>query len=66
MESDAKEILRVISEYDGILPYTDKASPEIIERDFGMSKNAFKRAVGRLYKEGIIDIGEKSIKIITK
>ncbi len=64
MDEDAAMILRIIGEYDGILPYNDKASPAIIERDFGISKAAFKRAVGRLYKEGKIDIGEKSITII--
>lgn len=63
IDEDAKLVLRVIGEYDGVLPYTDKAAPNVIERDFGMSKNAFKRAVGRLYKEGKIDIGEKSITI---
>jgi predicted RNA-binding protein (virulence factor B family) len=63
MYDDAEKVLKVISEYDGVLPYNDKVSPEIINRDFGMSKNSFKRAVGHLYKEGLIDIGEKSIKI---
>lgn len=63
MEDDAKRVLRVIEEYDGVLPYNDKAAPNVIERDFGLSKNAFKRAVGRLYKEGKIDISEKSITI---
>lgn len=63
MDEDSEKVLKVIEEYDGILPYNDKASPEVISRDFGLSKNAFKRAVGHLYKEGKIDIGEKSIKI---
>lgn len=64
MDEDAAMILRIIGEYDGVLPYNDKASPAIIEKDFGISKAAFKRAVGRLYKEGKIDIGEKSITIL--
>lgn len=64
MDEDAEVILSVIEEYAGVLPYGEKVSPEIIARDFGLSKNAFKRALGRLYKEGKIDIGEKSIKII--
>ena len=38
-------------------------SPEIIARDFGLSKNAFKRGIGRLYKSGKIDIEENCIKI---
>lgn len=63
MDEDAEMILKVIEEYDGVLPYGEKVSPEIIARDFGLSKNAFKRGIGRLYKEGKIDIGEKSITI---
>lgn len=64
MDKDAQEILKVIERYGGLLPYNDKASPEIIEKDFHMSKAAFKRAVGRLYKQRKIEIGEKSIRII--
>ncbi|MBQ3544777.1 MAG: S1 RNA-binding domain-containing protein [Lachnospiraceae bacterium] len=63
MDVDAENILKVIEEYDGVLPYGEKVSPEIIARDFGLSKNAFKRGVGRLYKLGKIDIGENCIKI---
>ena len=63
MDEDAAMILKKIEEYDGVLPYNDKALPEVIQKDFGISKAAFKRAVGRLYKEGKIDIGEKSITI---
>lgn len=63
MDEDAENILKVIEEYDGVLPYGEKVSPEIIARDFGLSKNAFKRGVGRLYKLGKIDIEEKCIKI---
>lgn len=62
MDRDAEEVLKVIDEYDGVLPFTDKASPEIIERELKLSKNAFKRAVGRLLKNGKIEITEKSIR----
>ena len=55
-----------ILSYDGVLPFTDKASPEIIEREMGLSKNAFKRAVGRLLKEKRIEIHEHSIVITDK
>ena len=37
--------------------------PEIIKAEFDMSKNAFKRAVGRLLKEGKIEIAESCIKL---
>ena len=64
MDDDAKKVLSVIEEFAGVLPFSDKASPEVIKRETGLSKAAFKRAVGRLYKERKIEIGEKSIRII--
>jgi uncharacterized protein len=64
MDEDAEKIINVIMEYDGVLPYNDKVSPEIIERDFHMSKAAFKRAVGRLYKNKKIEITEKNIRLL--
>lgn len=59
---DAEKILQVIESYGGVLPFSDKASPEVIRREMQMSKNEFKRAVGHLLKENKIIIGEKSIK----
>ena len=64
MDTDAQKVLRVIEEYAGVLPFNDKASPEIIMREMQMSKAAFKRAVGRLYKERRIEITEKSIRLL--
>ena len=61
MDEDAEMILQVIDEFEGVLPFNDKVSPEIIQREFGLSKNAFKRAVGRLLKEGRIRITENRI-----
>ena len=61
MDDDAEYVMQVIDEFDGVLPFNDKVSPEIIQREFKMSKNAFKRAVGKLYKEGRIKITENRI-----
>lgn len=61
---DAEKILQIIDSYDGVLPFSDKASPETIKRETQMSKNEFKRAVGHLLKEKKISIGEKSIRRI--
>lgn len=61
MDEDAAYVLQVLDEYDGVLPFHDRVSPEIIERELHLSKNAFKRAVGRLLKEGKIEITEKRI-----
>ncbi len=63
MEEDARRVLEVLEEYAGVLPFNDKASPEIILREMKMSKGAFKRAVGRLYKERKIEITENDIRI---
>ena len=59
---DADLVMKVIEEFDGCLPFNDKASPEIIARELKLSKNAFKRAVGHLLKEGKIEITEKTIR----
>ena len=61
MDDDAEKLMQVIDSFDGVLPFSDKANPEVIRRETGMSKNEFKRAVGRLYKERRIEIGEKFI-----
>lgn len=66
MEEDSEMVYQAILSFDGVLPFTDKASPAVIEREMGLSKNAFKRAVGRLLKEKRIEIREKSIVIIDK
>ena len=62
MDKDAEKILSILDSYDGVLPFNDRVSPQIIKRETDMSKNEFKRAVGRLLKEGKIEIGEKVIR----
>lgn len=61
MGADAELILQGIEEQGGVLPFDDSASPEQIREMFHMSKNAFKRAVGRLLKEGKICLKEGRI-----
>lgn len=56
IDEDAEMVLGVIQEYAGVLPFDDRVSPEIIRREFGLSKAAFKRAVGHLLKAGQIEI----------
>lgn len=63
MDRDAEAVMEKIIANGGELPFTDKADPELIRAEFGFGKNAFKRAVGRLLKEGKIEIREKSIAI---
>ena len=51
MDTDAEKILELLDSYAGVLPFSEKASPEVIKRETGLSKAAFKRAIGHLYKE---------------
>ena len=62
MEDDAEALLSLIDAYAGVLPFTEKASPEVIKRETGLSKAAFKRAIGRLYKERKIDLSDGKIR----
>ena len=64
IDSDAEKILSRMEEDGGKLHFTDKADPEKIRSEMGMSKNEFKRAVGHLLKEGKIKIGESEITLI--
>ncbi|MBE5843512.1 MAG: S1 RNA-binding domain-containing protein [Butyrivibrio sp.] len=61
INTDADKILEEMDKNDGILPFTDKADPELIRNKMNMSKNEFKRAVGHLLKEGKIAIEESRI-----
>ena len=63
MDKDAEQILQGIKNHGGKLPFTDKADPEVIKEEFGMSKAAFKRAVGRLLKQKKIEILENGIRM---
>lgn len=63
MEDDSKLIYNVIKEQNGSIPFTDKSDSELIKKHFNMSKNAFKRGVGRLLKEGLITIEKDCIKL---
>ncbi|MDX9917776.1 MAG: S1-like domain-containing RNA-binding protein [Gudongella sp.] len=61
MEDDSKVILTKLKESGGFLPLNDKSSPAEIKDSLQMSKSGFKRAIGKLYKEGIIKITTKGI-----
>lgn len=61
IEKDAVKILQIIDSFDGVLPFTDRANPEVIKRETQMSKNEFKRAIGNLLKNGKIEIKENCI-----
>jgi len=61
MDSDSELIFKKLQDASGFLPYHDKTDSEIIKDQFNLSKNAFKRAIGRLFKEGRIVISDEGI-----
>lgn len=61
MEDDAQKIMNELEKHQGKLSLHDKSTPEDIKEALHMSKAAFKRAIGRLMKEGAIDIKEDGI-----
>lgn len=64
MDADSELILNRLTASGGFLPYNDSSSPDEIKREFRMSKNAYKRAIGRLLKEGTITITDTGIKLL--
>lgn len=57
-------ILRKLSANNGRLALTDQSSPEEIYERLGISKKAFKKAIGALYKQGKIELLPQGIKLI--
>lgn len=54
MDTDSEQILETLREAGGYLPVDDTTAPDLIRQEFGMSKASFKRAIGRLLKNGHI------------
>lgn len=65
IRENADMILNIINSYNGALPFNDKADSKIIEKECGISKRAFKTAVGKLLKDGHIRITEDRIVLLT-
>ena len=64
IDIDSESICKKLTENKGFLPFTDKSSPEDIYANFGMSKKAFKKAVGNLYKQKQIRIESTGIYLV--
>ena len=63
IDSDMELIYKKLMAAGGSLPFHDKSDPEAIKEYFGLSKNAFKRALGRLMKEGHILLDETHFEV---
>lgn len=61
--ASSDSLLKDLQRAGGFLPVTDKSSPEEIQKRFGLSKGAFKKLIGTLYREGKIDIESHGIRL---
>jgi predicted RNA-binding protein (virulence factor B family) len=66
IDDASSTILAALDQAGGTLPLHDKSPPEVIQRQLGMSKKAFKQAVGRLYKNQLIELVEGGIRRVNK
>lgn len=57
-------ILTMLRDNRGELPFGDNSAPEAIYTAFGVSKKAFKQAIGALYKQKLIVIGKNNIRLV--
>ncbi|MDT0295117.1 S1 RNA-binding domain-containing protein [Mesonia ostreae] len=63
IEPNAQAILNELELQNGFLPLHDKSSPQEIQSHLEMSKKSFKRAIGTLYKQKLISIEDKGIRL---
>ncbi|MVW76186.1 CvfB family protein [Pseudomonas xionganensis] len=64
MGSLSQQILAKLREQGGVLALSDKSSPEAISAHFRASKGNFKKAIGGLYKQGLIQIHADRIELV--
>jgi predicted RNA-binding protein (virulence factor B family) len=63
IDSIAEGILKTLTSHGGFMLVSDKSSPELIYKLFGISKKVFKQSIGHLYKSHRILIEDKGIRI---
>jgi uncharacterized protein len=64
VEDESEKIIRLLSENKNYLAFTDKSSPEEIYAFFAMSKKTFKMALGKMYKQRLIQLEESGFRLI--
>lgn len=64
LDEDANIVFEALKANNGFLPYNDKSDPESIKAKFNLSKNSYKRAIGRLFKNKQITIEDDGIHIV--
>jgi len=66
VEAQKDIVLEKLKAAGGHLPYDSKTEPEIIKREFNMSKKVFKQNIGMLYKKRLITIDDDGITLVKK
>lgn len=66
VDAVADKILAFLQRQGGEMQITDKSSPEIIYDTFGVSKKAFKQALGGLYKKRLISLSDQGVQLTKK
>lgn len=64
IEPNAQKVLNLLNENRGMMYLSDRSAPEAIEQQTGMSKKAFKKAIGSLYKKRLIVIEDDHIRTV--
>jgi len=62
----SKIILNYLEKKGGFAAVHDKSDPRLISELFGMSKGAFKKTIGNLYKQRLITLEKEGIRLISK
>ena len=64
IDTDAQILLDYLEANERRTTFTDKSNPDEIKKTFGLSKKAFKKAVGNLYKKRLIELSPEGIKLV--
>lgn len=63
IDEDSETILDILEDNGGVLNIGDKSDPDLVKKETGLSKSAFKKAMGKLYKEKSIKIYPEKIEL---
>lgn len=66
LENHAEKILGILRKNGGFLAFHDKSDPKEVQEVLQMSKKAFKRVIGNLYKQHLIELADDGIKLVDK
>ena len=64
IDDSSQQVLEALKQNDGVLQLNDNSHPEEIKSVLKMSKKTFKKAIGSLYKQKLIDINNEGIQLV--